>query len=205
MKEKIEEVLALLKERGLRGGLSEGVDRGSMFELGKVIGVNPPDSLIDLHVLHDGEIFPKSDDFLGLFFDYEFLGLEKIIEVYFRSLRAYEASLMVSDDFFYCSNPPAAVCGMVFDPMWIPFAGYGAGNHLAIDMNPGPAGVVGQVINFGPDDFVHYQISGSLPEFVDMVLERYRERRWHRVFEGDDWSLYDELGRAGGLVQNRAR
>lgn len=59
-------------------------------------------------------------------------------------------------------------------PGWIPFARDGAGAQLAVDLVPGPAGVAGQIIEFGPD--LHrgpFRIADSL---VDLLAGRRHSR-----------------------------
>lgn len=46
---------------------------------------------------------------------------------------------------------PGATAPRLLHPGWIPFASDGGGNHLAVDTVPGPAGVAGQVLEFGRD------------------------------------------------------
>ena len=40
-----------------------------------------------------------------------------------------------------------------FNPKWIPFLGPDEDNYVGLDLDPGPAGSKGQVINFGADEF----------------------------------------------------
>ncbi|MGJ3509909.1 SMI1/KNR4 family protein [Enemella sp. A6] len=75
-------------------------------------------------------------------------------------------------------------------PGWIPFAQDYAGNHLAIDTVPGPAGTPGQVIEFGSDSddgpFVH---AASLIDYLAG-----RRRSWPEDLELDVMVSADESG-----------
>lgn len=88
----------------------------------------------------------------------------------------------------------------MFESGWIPIGGYFSGNCLGIDLNPGPEGVIGQVINFGPDDELDFQIAPDFASFMEMVYARYKQRQWHSACVGQDRSLYDELKRERGWL-----
>jgi hypothetical protein len=44
-------------------------------------------------------------------------------------------------------------------------------NHIGIDLDPGPCGVVGQVINFGRDQERKYVLARSWAHFLEDVAE----------------------------------
>jgi cell wall assembly regulator SMI1 len=50
------------------------------------------------------------------------------------------------------SHPAGAIALDYFNPGWIPMAQNASASYLAIDLAPGPVGVIGQVINFGRND-----------------------------------------------------
>jgi len=53
---------------------------------------------------------------------------------------------------------------------WIPFADGGGGNFLGIDLDPGPNGRHGQVINFGRDQDLKRVVAPSISAFTEWVL-----------------------------------
>jgi cell wall assembly regulator SMI1 len=67
-------------------------------------------------------------------------------------------------------SPEGAIKPWHSNPRWIPFAHDFAGNGLAFDLDPGPSGTVGQVINYGPDEMVLYAIAPSLEAFLAWML-----------------------------------
>lgn len=64
------------------------------------------------------------------------------------------------------SQPPGAVQKAYAHPAWIPLARDWGGNHLAIDLAPGPAGKWGQVIIFGRDYDCKYVVARSWAAFL---------------------------------------
>ncbi|KAJ5610101.1 hypothetical protein N7510_006820 [Penicillium lagena] len=69
------------------------------------------------------------------------------------------------------SQPPGAVQKAYAHPAWIPMARDWGGNHLAIDLAPGPAGKWGQVIIFGRDYDCKYVIARSWAAFLAVFAD----------------------------------
>lgn len=63
------------------------------------------------------------------------------------------------------------VAGVFFDARWLPFAQDSGGNYHAIDLSPGPNGVLGQIIA------LEYQ-DGQGPFWYAQSLDDYLERVW---------------------------
>ena len=49
---------------------------------------------------------------------------------------------------------------------WIPLSRDGGGNHIGVDLSPGPKGTKGQVINFGRDEREKCVLAASWGEFL---------------------------------------
>ena len=63
--------------------------------------------------------------------------------------------------------PDAAVQGLVGSPGWIVFGDTGGGDRIAVDLTPGPAGHVGQIIVISHEESVGAALAaGSLTELV---------------------------------------
>jgi cell wall assembly regulator SMI1 len=66
-----------------------------------------------------------------------------------------------------CSSfPDGFVRPVYFDSGWIPLTYDSGGNHIGIDLNPGPKGIRGQVIKFGRDDEFHTVLALSWGQFL---------------------------------------
>lgn len=69
------------------------------------------------------------------------------------------------------SQPPGAIQKAYAHPAWIPLARDWGGNHLAIDLDPGPAGKWGQVIIFGRDYDCKYVVARSWAAFLAIFAD----------------------------------
>src|SRR5262249_32842513 len=64
------------------------------------------------------------------------------------------------------SFPEAAIQLDYANPGWIPLTKDSGVNHLGVDLTPGPAGSVGQVINFGRDEKLKCVLATRWGEFL---------------------------------------
>ncbi|WP_254512553.1 SMI1/KNR4 family protein [Anatilimnocola floriformis] len=71
----------------------------------------------------------------------------------------------------YCSSqPPDAIRQQSFNAGWLPLGDWD-GNSYGIDFDPGPNGVVGQVINFGRNEEAKYVLALSWAHFLEDVAD----------------------------------
>jgi internalin A len=174
--------------------LPSGASEEKIFSVETKIGIVFPDELRELLLRHDGEIMPQENLGIGILFGYQFIGLDKIEHIYDLSVAVNEIHKNEDSDFFnFQSVPRGCVKPDFFNPMWLPFAGFYDGAHLALDFDPGPNGVVGQVINFGRDDMTRFQLAKDFKDLLIKINESYQMQRNHYVYEGSDWSLYGYL------------
>jgi cell wall assembly regulator SMI1 len=202
IKAQLDELAALLIQDEKPLPMPNGATYEDLSELEKTLNRPLSDDLKSLYQAHNGEFDYGSKYFVGLFFDYEFLSARHIVEIYnlLQRNNQYLDLFHIQDDQEYMSIPPKTVKSVGFDPGWIPIAGYFGGNYIGVDMNPGPDGTLGQIINFGRDDIVHFQIAQDIYSFIDIARNMYAHRHWHSIFEGAEWSLYDTLKRQQNLA-----
>ena len=128
------------KHRALFGVLSPGASAGEIEDVERTIGAPlPPDARASL-ATHNG----SCDHFLlgdGLLSTYAIVLLWKGD----RRNAGSEKGLRRAAESF----PSTAVAPGHFNPGWVPLASDLNGRSLGVDLAPGPAGTVGQVINFG--------------------------------------------------------
>lgn len=89
---------------------------------------------------------------------------------------------------------------------WIPIAGETSGINIAVDFDPGPKGVKGQVIYFGVDISTYFQLGTSFDQFCLFLLERYKKREIHRwlLLDGkneEEEELYPTLCRINNCIE----
>jgi cell wall assembly regulator SMI1 len=100
--------------------------------------------------------------------------------------------------------PPGTVKNNIFNQNWVPIAGQD-GINIAIDFDPGPKGVKGQIILHDIDGSVYFQLGTSFNHFCEFLLERYKNHEMHRWVltdekNEDDEELFPALCRIHGLL-----
>ena len=124
-------------------------------------GVTLPPALRALYRWHDG------GDLFGL----DFLRLESL-EFNRVAWAELAADRMTDLDEDIVSHPPGAIRLLYATGDWLPFLHDGGGNHVAIDLHPGPAGRPGQVITTGRDEDHRYVLAPDLDTFLREYLRR---------------------------------
>lgn len=106
------------------------------------------------------------------------------------------------------SYPPGAVKSAVCNNSWIPISDDAGGNHMGIDLDPGPTGDAGQWIIFGTDEFELFRVASSFGAFLHWVACE-MEAGHFAASDAGDWRwqnsshLHDALGahlKAGGRI-----
>ena len=70
------------------------------------------------------------------------------------------------------SCPADAIRLKYFHLKWVPlFSDYG-GNYIGVDLDPGPAGLTGQIIVFGRDEEAMFVVADSLDDFFKLLIEQ---------------------------------
>lgn len=170
--------------------LAEGATNEEIAQLAQCYAGDPPAEVVHNYRERNGEVQD-----VRLFCGYRFLSVEEVVRevAIWDEVQAGEAKYGEGYREPIPSYPALAVKDLVHCSAWVPFAsGYG-GAQLAVDLDPGSHGTYGQVINFGPDDLYHFVLAHSFGEFLAIVHHRYLRKQWHPDFEGEAWSLYDEM------------
>ncbi|SCU86724.1 LAFA_0E02652g1_1 [Lachancea sp. 'fantastica'] len=93
------------------------------------------------------------------------------------------------------SVPPGATQPLYASPGWIPLVTDNAGNHIAVDLAPGPKGHYGQIILFGREFDIKYVVAKNWGDFLLSFANDLEKGNWY-IMDGDD----DYLSGAGDLV-----
>lgn len=148
---------------------------GAADDLEALLGVALPDAWHRLHRWHDGQ----AGRTWGLFFGMTWMPVQEAAAAHREwlavadQLGAAELALFAQD---ISSTPPDAVRAAYTHPLWVRFAHDHGGNHLAVDLAPGPAGRVGQVISTGRDETVRYVLAPDLGTFLDWFADALETR-----------------------------
>jgi cell wall assembly regulator SMI1 len=99
------------------------------------------------------------------------------------------------------SHPPKAIQRKYSLPGWVPLLRDQEGNAIGVDLEPGPAGAIGQVINFGRDEDDKYVLFPSVAELLDWLAS---ELEAHRiVYEPEERRMHHVDGRITGVMSAR--
>lgn len=140
-------------------------------ELSKLTGNTEftlPDEVIKLYEENDG------GERGNLIYGMELLSIAKIL----NELQNWRELEDVGDNGLYSSYPENAIKLRYTNHGWLPLLSDGSGNHIGVDMDPGPNGLLGQVINFGRDEDHKFVIASSFTEFLKMINSYINAGRW---------------------------
>lgn len=154
-----ERIEAWLEEHApsIRATLRKPAKQSDLRKLEKAIGFSLPDSFCESWLIHDGQnpyIDPEDDLRVpGVFFGLRptsVTGNDGILPLWdadWRNPRTHARQEALSYDNF-TSLPTDAIQNAVYRKGWIPWYWVGSREYLAIDLVPGPKGIVGQVIPY---------------------------------------------------------
>jgi cell wall assembly regulator SMI1 len=100
------------------------------------------------------------------------------------------------------SSPEGAIRRRHACRAWIPLVEMNDSNHIGIDLDPGPCGVVGQVINFGRDQERKYVLARSWAHFLEDLADELEAGNFLITADGRYKSFDMREPRRGGLWLN---
>jgi cell wall assembly regulator SMI1 len=129
----------------------------------------PDDFKASLKV-HDGQ---SESAETGLWFGFVPLPLDKIL-LEWRQWQ--EIADEIGDEMQNSERNTSAPAGCIkcqyVNAKWIPLCHDYGGNFIGIDLDPGPKGVVGQIINFGADEDDKFIIAQSYGAFLQNIADQ---------------------------------
>jgi cell wall assembly regulator SMI1 len=164
---------AALPSLGLPGvALAPGVSDAALEEFETATQLHLPVGVRQWFQGHDGQTSNKA----GLAAGFYFVSLseaQKLMTDWATTLTKLGTGVKDLDR--ACrSHPPKAIQRKYSTPAWLPLARDSEGNCVGVDLNPGPAGSSGQVINFGRDEedkYVLFPSAAGLLEWLTAELE----------------------------------
>jgi cell wall assembly regulator SMI1 len=134
------------------------------------IGVSLPLPFVNLYRWRNGQLNLGQS---GVFYGLAFLNIYDAIEQW-ETWNDVSEDLSESDmrslDESQSSVVPGVVKQRYVNRLWIPFAYDWGGNHIGVDLDPGPNGRVGQVINFGRDEEAKFVLGQTVDDFIDRIV-----------------------------------
>ena len=169
----------------LNSGASEEAIAVLDEELQREIGQGLPEELRELYAQNDGQ--DRFTTTCGMFFGLEFSSLSQML-LDWQVWRDAAQEQDMDADFreFSTIYPPETIQNVYACPFWLPFVRDGGGNHLGLDLQPGSAGLKGQVINFGRDEEYRCVVADSLAAFLEWLLAQYRSGNYRIVTDDID-------------------
>ena len=148
--------------------LQPPADDAELARLGTTIGASLPPSLVNLYRWRNGQ---RDLGQGGPFYGLAFLSIADVIEQWevWRGVEDMPESDMRSLDESQSSVVQGVVKELYTNRLWIPIAHDWGGNHVGVDLDPGPNGRVGQVINFGRDEEAKFVLGQTVDDFIDRI------------------------------------
>lgn len=132
------------------------------------IGVSLPESFIGLYRWKNGQ---RDIQQMGPFYGLGFLSIADLLEQWETWKDDVRENPELNESAYNSSAVPGVVKALYSNPLWLPFAYDGVGNHIGVDLDPGPNGRVGQVINFGCDEEVKYVLGQTVDDFIQRIVK----------------------------------
>ena len=163
----------------LHASLNPPAAEADINRLETTTGLTLPDELKQLYRLHNGE----SGD-AGLFFGLPFISIDEAIAEWkvWESLSGSTATL----DSNIISVPANHIKEQYVNTRYLPISKDYGGNNIGIDLDPGPDGISGQVINFGRDEDTRFVIARSIGEFLEFILHHVKNNNFTFEINGDE-------------------
>lgn len=146
----------------LLADLAPGASDADLNALAAATGLDLPASMRAFYRAHDGQ----RGETPGVFFEIVFLSCQGAATEWRNWAEMLRDDPTLAAAIEATAQPEGAVQAVYAHAGWIPIAHDGSGNHLAVDLAPGPEGVAGQVICFGPDEPVRYVVAPSALHLV---------------------------------------
>jgi len=179
--------------------LAPGATEVAIKRFATTTGLQLPDDVRGYWSVHNGE----TSEAFGLAAGFHFLSLAqaaKSLAAWAETRRTIGKAIQPFDRRSR-SHPPNAIQKKYSLPGWLPLLSDREGNHVGIDLDPGPAGRVGQVINFGRDEEDKYVLFPGIVELIEWLAVEYEAK--HVLFDKTDNVIRHVDGRVTGVVIDR--
>lgn len=147
------------------------------------IGATLPEPLLRLYRWKNGQ---RELGRAGPFYGLAFLSVDDALDQW----TAWKS--VADDDPEYAAEPsgtsvvPGVVKELYVNSSWIPFVHDWGGNHIGVDLDPGPSGRVGQVINFGRDEDAKFVLGATVGDFIERIVTELEAGNFVLDDESDD-------------------
>jgi cell wall assembly regulator SMI1 len=169
----------------VKSTLRPGVSKKHLAKFETFIGRSLPEDVRESWLIHDGQRPVPADD------DHDLPDSEELLYGYALNPLFDAGDRLSLDSVFSCwrywmtghgggtkpersleldrghtSSPAGAIRPCQFHAGWLPLATLVDNDYLGIDLDPGPDGTAGQVINFGAKVYDHFVLATSWAQFL---------------------------------------
>ncbi len=192
----IEAGLAALDVAGVR--LAEGASEAKLKEFEEETGVALPEEVRELFAGHDGQI---GHEVGAVGFHFVSLDETRKISSDWAAVREKLGEGAKPLDRVCTSRPPKAIQRKYSAPGWVALLRDDEGNYIGVDLEPGPAGKRGQVLNFGRDEQTKYVLFPDAGELLEWLASEFRAKRFG--YDEEEGVIEHEAGRLAGVLAKR--
>lgn len=143
----------------LYDSLIEGASEVQLIKFQETLGFELSKDFFDLYTLHNGSTKNETE---GVFLGFKFLSLDEI-SLTMNNWKQYK------NDTIGSSWPKDTIKINYTNQKWVPIFSDFSGNHIGIDFHPAEKGQIGQVINFGRDQYNKFVIAQDLVSFFELI------------------------------------
>lgn len=172
--------------RGYSDRLKPPASLEQIKETEEKMDLSLPEELKELYCCNNGD----TDKVLGTILGLPFLSLEEMYskwKVWKEIIEEEDEKGMEELSMFCKSHPEGAIQEIYANVKWIPFCYDYGGNHIGIDLDPGPSGTAGQIINFGRDEDKKSVIAPNLSVFLQMMLHWLKTERFEVILDNEGY------------------
>jgi len=159
--------------------LNPGATVDELAYLESTIGIKLPPDYRSWLTVHNGQRV----DGPTLLCSNEFLSTHRIVDEWQAMMKVAENR---TEEFASESIPPNAIKPDWWNSLWIPITSDGSGNLECPDMSPGPAGAIGQIIDFDHETVERTLLASSFRHWVSDYVD---------CVEAGDYAYSDDYGR----------
>jgi len=187
------------------GSLRKGASPESIERVERALGFSLPPSLKVAYGRHDGVVYgwdlDATDRIPRLIIPYhDWAGLDYVERKWVSLREIAKATPMNAYDMPAITEDCKVRDGLYMDPLWIPIGDSGTEAFAAIDMNPGPAGKVGQLIRVDESTGTSSVIADSFDGYLLALLDALQAGRiaaddgeWIRAETGEPVWNFEQL------------
>lgn len=140
-------------------GLNPPASQAELAEAEQTLGVRLPEAVRASYLRHNGQ----STDSVSLLYGWKWLTLNEICEEWAEWQEILESGAL---DDLVNEGDPLKLQSDWWHPGWIPLTASGNGDHCCLDLAPGPAGQVGQIIEVWHDDSLRNLLAPGFAEWI---------------------------------------